>query len=131
MKRKIVLSVGSLILSLCVLFLAFEILVRCCTGRSMVVREIESGNLFTLSDRFYLIRETTKGKRLVRNANVKILNHQLSGRNVDIRTNAQGFRYDDLPEEKNDNEVRMLFLADSVTLVNYYLNDSRPPANGF
>lgn len=93
---------------------------RCCTGRSIVVRQIESGNPFRInSDRFYLIRETSKGKRLVRNAKVKILNHSLTNRDIEINTNSHGFRYPELESPKPSNEKRILFLGDSVTLNNY------------
>lgn len=107
-------------LTLLVIFIGAEIYARCCAGRSMVIRQIESGNPFTInSDRFYLTRETDKGKRLVRNAQVMILNHSISGRDIPITTNSQGFRYDQLDREKPSGEYRVLFLGDSVTLNNY------------
>lgn len=88
------------------------------------MNQIESGNPFTISsDRFYLLRETTKGKRLVRNAKVKILNHQLTNRDIDIATNSIGFRYSELSSEKPATEKRVLFLGDSVTLNNYLPED--------
>lgn len=119
-RSRVILLTCSTVLSLTVVFLFAEVYARCCAGRSMVIRQIESGNPFTInSDRFYLIRETDKGKRLVRNANVLILNHSLSGRDIPIKTNGQGFRYDTLGPKKLDGEYRILFLGDSVTLNNY------------
>lgn len=123
MKKRPVLLFLSSLFSLTLVFSVAELAVRCCTGRSVVIKQIESGNPFSMSDQFYLIRETTKGKRLVRNANVRILNHQLSGRDVDIKTNDQGFRYDTLRQEKDPSEMRVLFLGDSVTLDSYLPED--------
>lgn len=119
-KYKFLTALISTVAFFTIVFTVVEYAVRCCTGRSVVIRQIESGNPFTInSDRFYLLRETDKGKRLVRNARVTILNHHLSGRDVDIITNAQGFRYNELSPKKAPDEKRILFLGDSITLNNY------------
>lgn len=119
-KKRLVLCVVSTAISIGVLFFVSEAAIRCCTGRSMVVQQIESGNPFTISsDRFYLLRDTPHGKRLVRNARVMILKHQLTNRDIPINTNSQGFRYEDISEQKELSEKRILFLGDSVTLNNF------------
>jgi lysophospholipase L1-like esterase len=66
-----------------------------------------------------LIRHTPRGRRLIPNADVVIKNHNLSGRDIRMKINSLGFREDEMPEDKQDNEVRILILGDSITWGDY------------
>lgn len=63
-----------------------------------------------------LRKDTPKGKRLIPNSHVIINHHYGSGRNIKIDINSNGFRDDELTTVKPDNEIRILFLGDSIVL---------------
>ncbi len=112
-------SVVSIFTFLLLGFLFFEAGVRLFGAQSVIVRQVESGEKASfMHDPQFLIRKTNKGLRLMRNARVTILNHQLSGLDIDINTNSHGFRDEELGE-KNEGEKRILFLGDSITLGDY------------
>ena len=66
-----------------------------------------------------LVNNTRRGRRMVRNAHVVIHNHDLSKRDIVVRTNALGFRDRDLYPTKALHEYRILALGDSITLGDY------------
>jgi sugar lactone lactonase YvrE/lysophospholipase L1-like esterase len=76
---------------------------------------------------YSLFRSTDTGWRLNPNIRMIIRNHQLSQQNIEIRTNALGYRGDDIPE-KTDKDFRILVLGDSVTLADYAPEDGTYPA---
>ncbi|MHB8523294.1 MAG: SGNH/GDSL hydrolase family protein [Limisphaerales bacterium] len=87
-----------------------------------VVAARASGPLIE-SDPDLLIRYTTRGRRLVPGAHVRILKHQLSGRDIDMRINSLGFRGSELPLRKGPEEFRVLVLGDSITWGDYLPED--------
>ncbi len=58
------------------------------------------------------------GIRLKRNVRVVIKNHQLSKQDIELSTNALGFRYGDLRKKKSS-DFRILFLGDSIIFADY------------
>jgi sugar lactone lactonase YvrE/lysophospholipase L1-like esterase len=76
---------------------------------------------------YVLFRETDAGLRLNKNIRMIIRSHQLSGKNVEIRTNNLGYRGDDILD-KTDKEFRILVLGDSITLADYAPEDGTYPA---
>jgi hypothetical protein len=76
---------------------------------------------------FVLFRQTDAGLRLNKNIRMIIRSHQLSGKNVEIRTNNLGYRGDDVLDKKAD-EFRILTLGDSITLADYADEDQTYPA---
>jgi hypothetical protein len=75
------------------------------------------------SDPEYLIQYDNGVKSLIPNAHVVIMNHRLSGRDIRMDINSLGFRDREIPATKKENEVRILFLGDSIT-VGDYLDDN-------
>ena len=74
-----------------------------------------------------LFRETEAGGRMYPNVQVIVRKHQVSGRRVEIRTNALGYRGDEVPP-KTAQDFRILVLGDSITLADYALEDETYPA---
>jgi lysophospholipase L1-like esterase len=70
-----------------------------------------------------LVRYTPRGRRLVPGAHVRILKHQLSGRDIDMRINSLGFRGPELTKPKRADEFRVLVLGDSITWGDYLPED--------
>jgi lysophospholipase L1-like esterase len=83
--------------------------------------ESDSGSLgpFAQGNPDLLIRHTPRGRRLIPNADVVIRNHNLSGRDIRMKINSMGFRDDEIPEDKQENEIRILILGDSITWGDY------------
>lgn len=107
-----VVSLVSTLVLLCLL----EAWVRAHSTR--VVAATASGP-FIESDPELLIRYTPKGRRLVPGAQVRILKHRLSGRDVDMQINSLGFRARELSPQKGPEEFRVLVLGDSITWGDY------------
>ena len=59
---------------------------------------------------------TPTGRRLRANMHIRISNHRLSHRDVEIRTNSLGYRG---PEIGPKTRTRILFLGDSITMAHY------------
>lgn len=67
----------------------------------------------------FLIRQTPHGRRLIPGSHVVIKNHRLSRRDITIDINSSGFRGSEIPDQKKENEVRILVLGDSITFGDY------------
>jgi hypothetical protein len=74
-----------------------------------------------------LFRETEAGGRMYPNVQVIVRKHQVSGRRVEIRTNALGYRGDEVPP-KTAQDFRILVLGDSITLADYAAEEETYPA---
>jgi lysophospholipase L1-like esterase len=74
-----------------------------------------------------LFRETERGGRMYPNVHVTVRKHQVSGRRVEIRTNALGYRGDEVGP-KTAQDFRILVLGDSITLADYAPEDETYPA---
>ncbi len=74
-----------------------------------------------------LFRETAAGGRMYPNVQVIVRKHQVSGRRVEIRTNALGYRGDEVPP-KTAQDFRILVLGDSITLADYAAEEETYPA---
>lgn len=74
---------------------------------------------FVESDPELLVRYTTKGRRLVPDARVRILHHRLSGLDIDMQINSLGFRGHEISPKKVPGEFRALVLGDSITWGDY------------
>lgn len=85
----------------------------------VVHRELaESRGLVEQSAEF-LVTTGSQGRRLVPNADVIIKNHFTSGLDVEIKTNSLGLRHRELQTPKPANELRVLILGDSTTVMDY------------
>ncbi len=62
--------------------------------------------------------ESKTGIRLKKNVRVVIKNHSVSRQEIEVSTNALGYRYGDLTKKKK-NDFRILFLGDSIILADY------------
>jgi lysophospholipase L1-like esterase len=67
----------------------------------------------------FVVKYTSKGKRLIPNAHVIIKNHRLSNQDIRMDINSLGFRDKEMSEQKIENEVRILILGDSITWGDY------------
>ena len=76
--------------------------------------------LKTSPDEGFIYIGTPTGIRLRPNAHVVIENHAVSGRQIEIRTNRQGYRN---PELGTKTGPRLLFLGDSITFADYLDED--------
>jgi hypothetical protein len=74
-----------------------------------------------------LFKETDSGGRMYPNVRVVIRKHLLSGRKVEIQTNALGYRGDEVPP-KTAEDFRILVLGDSITLADYAQEEETYPA---
>jgi DNA-binding beta-propeller fold protein YncE len=125
--------------SLVFLFLALEIVARVFLARpsTVLVDNIHHEDVRPTENKefrsprglpgFTLFMQTETGLRLQPNVRVIIRGHELSGRNVEVRTNALGYRGDDVPP-KNPDDFRILVLGDSITLSDYAPEDQTYPA---
>ncbi|MBI2948402.1 MAG: SGNH/GDSL hydrolase family protein [Verrucomicrobia bacterium] len=104
----------SLLTVLCLL----EAWFRARATRVVAARLADAGFLVQ-SDPELLIRSTTRGRRLVPGAHVRILNHRLSGLDIDMQINSLGFRDCELSPRKSPGEFRALVLGDSITWGDY------------
>ncbi len=71
--------------------------------------------------------DTGVGLRLRRNVRMTLEHHPLNGRNVEIRTNALGFRGPEIGK-KTEQDFRVLVLGDSITLADYAQEEETYPA---
>lgn len=101
-----------------ILLFSFELYLR--LSETHIVRQ-EGDQLrpFAESDAELLVVYTPKGRRLVPNARLLIKNHRISGRDIVMETNSLGFRNEEIPETKKDDELRVLILGDSITWGSY------------
>lgn len=74
-----------------------------------------------------LFRETEAGGRMYPNVEVVVRKHQVSGRRVEIWTNALGYRGAEVPP-KTAQDFRILVLGDSITLADYAPEEESYPA---
>src|SRR5204863_3963757 len=88
-------------------------------AHSTRVVAVTASGPFIESDPELLIRYTPKGRRLIPGAHVRILNHRLSGLDVDMHINSLGFRDRELSPKKSPEEFRVLVLGDSITWGDY------------
>ncbi len=70
--------------------------------------------------------ETPTGLRLKPNMNGVIKDHRLSHQNIEIKTDSLGFRNAELGPKEN-NEIRILVLGDSITLGDYVADENTYP----
>jgi DNA-binding beta-propeller fold protein YncE len=70
---------------------------------------------------------TATGLRMHKNVRVTIESARLSDRDVEVRTNALGYRGEDVPP-KTDRDFRILFLGDSITVADYADENETYPA---
>jgi lysophospholipase L1-like esterase len=74
-----------------------------------------------------LFRETEAGGRMYPSVEVIVRKHQVSGRQIEIRTNALGYRGEEVPP-KTAEDFRILVLGDSITLADYAPEEETYPA---
>ncbi len=122
MKKKLLanlfLAAGILAAGIIVILAGFEIYLR--RAETHIVREFSAGkNPLVESDAEFLVRYTSRGRRLVPNSRVIIRNHRISGRDVTMEVNSLGFRDGELPAVKSAEELRILVLGDSITWASY------------
>jgi hypothetical protein len=86
-----------------------------------VTRKLPSMKLFEQSS-------SGTGWRLKKNMRVVVKNHQTSHKDIEIVTNALGYRYGDLRKKKDD-DFRILFLGDSIILAGYVPATETIPAH--
>lgn len=110
--------VAAITISAClVVLLTFEFFLR--KSVSYITNEtLEQTKGVVQFDPEFLVEYKGNNRRLRPNVKVLIHNHYLSGKDVSIQTNSFGFRGEGL-EEKKDNELRILFLGDSITIGDY------------
>ncbi len=101
-----------------IILLAFELYLRF-SETHIVRRDGKQLQPFAESDAELLVIYTPKGRRLVPNARLLIKNHRISGRDIVMETNSLGFRDEEVPEIKQDDELRILVLGDSITWGSY------------
>ena len=112
------LAAGILTIGGIVILAGFEIYLR--RAETHIVREFSGGeHPFVESDAEFLVRYTSRGRRLVPNSRVIIRNHRISGRDVTMEVNSLGFRDGELPAVKSAEELRILVLGDSITWASY------------
>lgn len=99
-------------------FFGFEAWFRTHSTRVIASRDANGGR-FIATDPELLIRYTPRGRRLVPGAQVRILNHRLSGLDIEMQVNSRGFRDRELTAHKTPNEFRALVLGDSITWGDY------------
>ena len=107
---------GGMVVSILVVLCTFEAWFRAHSTRVVVAG---ASGPFIGSDPDLLIRYTSKGRRLVPGAHVRILKHQLSGLDIDMQINSLGFRARELASRKSPEEFRVLVLGDSITWGDY------------
>jgi len=124
MAKRIISFVLPLFISLCLAAIASEIYLR---KTSSYITEQNNDKVrstpFIRHDPSMLIQQTTRGKRLVPNAHVMIHTHYGSGMDVMMDINSLGFRDDEIPIEKSENEIRIIFLGDSIVLSDFLPKD--------
>jgi len=98
-----------------VLFVLSELYLRSEVTYVTTRQIVERGGLLEANPEF-LVLTTERGRRLVPNTHAIIKNHYLSKRDIAINTNEFGFRSAQLGDSKPSDEVRILFLGDSITL---------------
>lgn len=84
-----------------------------------IVRREEEGDPLAASSPEFLVKYTSRGRRLIPHADVIIRNHHLCGRDIAVRTNSRGFRGEEIPADKEEGEIRILVLGDSITWGDY------------
>jgi lysophospholipase L1-like esterase len=89
------------------------------TAPKIVENDASSLGRFAQGNPDLLIRHTPRGRRLIPNADVVIRNHNLSGRDIIMKINSMGFRDDEIAEDKQEDEIRLLILGDSITWGDY------------
>ena len=92
--------------------------------RSGTTRVIPSGasagqTASIVSDPELVIRTTAKGRRLIPNTHIKIINDGLSHRDIDMDINSLGFRGPEVVRPKPPGTFRILALGDSITWGDY------------
>ncbi|MBN8551062.1 MAG: SGNH/GDSL hydrolase family protein [Deltaproteobacteria bacterium] len=85
----------------------------------IVQSEIDKSGGFLEATPEFLVHFTPRGRRFVPNAHVVIKNHFLSHQDIKMDINALGFRGAEVPATKSADELRLMFLGDSVTVVDY------------
>jgi hypothetical protein len=76
----------------------------------------------TGDERRFFVSYTINGRRLVPNTRSRVMNHPLSGLDVELRVNSLGFRGPELPPPAAD-QSRVLVLGDSIALAPYLPED--------
>jgi DNA-binding beta-propeller fold protein YncE/lysophospholipase L1-like esterase len=125
--------------SLIALFVVLEIAARLVLPRpqTVLVDDVEAPTTAPTAEKevrvrtglggYTLCRQTKTGLRLNPNIRMIIRNHSLTGQNVEVRTNALGYRGDDVPA-KTEKDFRVLTLGDSITLSDYTPEEQTFPA---
>ncbi|MDP8215136.1 MAG: hypothetical protein RAO92_08590 [Candidatus Euphemobacter frigidus] len=116
---KLILLGGGIFLAavMAMLFL-FEICLR--LSETHIIKESSGAGLSSVeNDAEFLVKYTPRERRLVPNSRVLIKNHRISGRDIVMEINSLGFRDDELPPGKKEDELRILILGDSITWASY------------
>ncbi len=96
----------------------FEICLR--LSETHIIKESSGAGLSSVeNDAEFLVKYTPRERRLVPNSRVLIKNHRISGRDIVMEINSLGFRDDELPPGKKEDELRILILGDSITWASY------------
>ena len=101
-----------------IILLGFEIYFRA-TMSHVVNRMADTLPKMIDSSPQLLTNYTSKGRRLIPNADVVLRNHHVSKRDINVKINSAGFRDTPLSEKKSPNEIRILVLGDSITFGSY------------
>lgn len=118
LSRRIILFLAVLAAWMSAAFFGFEAWFRAHSTR-VIATGATNGGRFIATDPELLIRYTPRGRRLVPGAQVRILNHRLSGLDIEMQVNSRGFRDRELAAHKTPNEFRALVLGDSITWGDY------------
>ncbi|MEZ4753898.1 MAG: hypothetical protein R3A13_06250 [Bdellovibrionota bacterium] len=113
-----VLTISAITIVLCAfIMLCFEYFLR--QGASYITKKtLDQADGIVEFNPEFLVEYTGNQRRLRPNVEVVINNHYLSGIDVPVRVNSLGFRGEEL-KPKQENEYRILFLGDSITIGDY------------
>ena len=117
-RRRIILFLAVMAAWMLATFGGFEAWYRAHSTR-VIATSSTNGGRFIATDPELLIRYTPRGRRLVPGAQVRILNHRLSGLDIEMQVNSRGFRDRELSPQKSPDEFRALVLGDSITWGDY------------
>lgn len=112
----LIIGTGVTVIMLLVILLSLEFYLR--LTETHIVKE-GTGLSSVESDAEFLVEYTPHGRRLIPDSRVLIKNHRISKRDVVMEINSLGFRDDELPARKGENELRILILGDSITWASY------------
>lgn len=102
---------------LIVFFIIGEIYLR--KTESYAVKPGKTGGVLELLDPSQIIIETSSGRRLRPNSQAYVHKHPISHLDTHLSINSLGFRDEEFPKTKPDDEFRILVLGDSITFADY------------